>query len=99
VYDELTRLAEEQGNLVDIGLLQEDAHREGTAVVQDGLPRLLRRRPTRPRGARRDLYTHVKAEDAAEILQATTEGRVVERLVLPRPVSGDAYERPEGSPF
>lgn len=99
LYEELVRLANEAGSLVDIDLLKEDAHRKGNAVIQTGCRGFCAAGPLvhiEPGGV---LYTHVKAEDAAEILQATERGEVVERLVYRDPASGEPYAHPDESPF
>ena len=99
VYEELSRLMRERGDLVDIELLQEDEKRAGSAVVHTGCRGFCAAGPLvhiEPAGV---LYTHVRAEDAAEILEATLRGDVVRRLVYRDPVNGEPYTRPEASPF
>lgn len=99
IYEELTRLAAETGSLVDIDLLMEDEAREGNAVVKTGCRGFCAAGPlvhVEPAGV---LYTHVKAEDAGEILQAALRGEVVERLVYRDPASGEPYPQPEAAPF
>ncbi|MHB1357711.1 MAG: NADH-ubiquinone oxidoreductase-F iron-sulfur binding region domain-containing protein [Anaerolineae bacterium] len=99
VYDEFKRLVETAGNLVDIELLHEDDNREGDAVVPTGCLGFCGAGPLvriEPLGV---LYTYVKPEDAAEILQATNRGGVVARLVYQNPETGEPYTTPEESPF
>lgn len=99
VYEALTRLAREAGVLVDIDLLLEDHQQEGAVVVQTGCRGFCAAGPlvhVEPGGV---LYTHVKAEDAEEILQAALRGGVVERLVYRDPASDEPYARAEESPF
>ena len=81
IYEELVRLVQETGSLVDIELLAEHESIRGNTVVQTGCRgfraagSLVHIKPT---GV---LYTHVKAEDAAEILEATMRDEVMWRLV------------------
>jgi NADH-quinone oxidoreductase subunit F len=99
VYEELHRLVAESGALVDVALLDEHHDREGNAVVQTGCRGFCAAGPLvhiEPSGI---LYTHVKAADAAEILDAAVKGEVVRRLVYRDPVTEEPYARPEESPF
>jgi NADH-quinone oxidoreductase subunit F len=99
LYDELVRLAKSTGDWVDIDLLLEEEHREGTAVVGTGCQGFCAIGPLvriDPSGV---LYTHVHAEDAADILQAALNGQVLERLVYRDPATSEPYAHPDDSPF
>ena len=99
VYDELIRLVGETGSLVDIQLLEENKERRGNAVVQTGCRGFCAAGPLihiEPSGV---LYTHVKPQDAAEILAAALSGKVVRRLVYRDPNTDEPYAHPEESPF
>jgi NADH-quinone oxidoreductase subunit F len=99
VYDALKYLAQQDGSLVDIELLQENAQRSGQAVVQTGCRGFCAAGPLvhiEPSGV---LYTHVRAADAKEIYDATLRGEVVRRLVYQDPATGEPYAHPDESPF
>jgi NADH-quinone oxidoreductase subunit F len=99
VYEALAGEITAHSQLVDVRLLHEDPTSSGDAVVQTGCRGFCAAGPLvhiEPAGI---LYTHVKPEDAAEIVSATLQGQVVRRLVYRDPVTDEPYANPDASPF
>ena len=99
LYDRLVALVRATGDLVDVSLLADDCTCEGTAVVRTGCRGFCAAGPLvqiEPQGV---LYTHVKATDAEEIMEAIRTGTVVDRLVYRDPQTGQHYDNPADSPF
>ncbi len=99
VYEQLRELIEEKQLLVDLELLTHDHDAEGIGVVTTGCRGFCAAGPlvqVEPSGI---LYTHVRPDDADELLEATLNGDVVERLVYRDSQTDVPYEHPEESPF
>lgn len=99
VYDEFVRLLGESGLLTTVDLLL-TGEEGGVTVGKSGCHGFCQMGPlvrVEPQGI---FYTHVKAEDAAEIVEKTiVAGQVVERLLYHDPASGQSSITEEGVPF
>lgn len=98
VIAEFRRLIAERGLLVDVDALMEG--KDGMAVVHSGCHGFCQQGPLvriEPQGF---FYTHVKPEDAAEIVEETLiNGRPVERLLYRNPADGSRALTEEAIPF
>ena len=99
VYSALKQLIAERGALVDLELLAQDSHAEGVGVVRTGCRGFCAAGPLVQIDPSGVLYTHVRAEDARDIVEQALAGGVVERLLYRDPQTGIPYAHPEDSPF
>ncbi len=97
IFDALKALIEEKGLPVEIGLM-EDPHSPGIGLKKSGCHGFCEMGPLvriEPQGW---LYTKVKVEDCAEIVETTIEkGECVDRLVYKR--DGEIYREQSEIPF
>lgn len=100
VYKAIKQEVEARGAFVTIDVLLEKEEETGVAVVKSGCHGFCEMGPLvrlEPSGV---LYTKVKAEDAAEIVEALLrDGKPVERLLYRHPVTGEVYAEEEEIPF
>lgn len=99
VYEALKKEVEARGAYVTVDLLLE-GEKTGVAVVKSGCHGFCEMGPLvrlEPSGI---LYTKVKAEDAAEIVEALLSGgEPVARLLYRHPLTGQVYEAEHQIPF
>ncbi|HHT48389.1 MAG TPA: NADH-quinone oxidoreductase subunit NuoF [Firmicutes bacterium] len=99
VYAALKQEVEARGEYVTVDLLLEE-EKTGVAVVKSGCHGFCEMGPLvrlEPSGI---LYTKVKAEDAAEIVEALVSGgKPVERLLYRHPLTGEVYAEEHQIPF
>ncbi len=100
VYAALKKEVEARGAFVTVDLLLEEEEKTGVAVVKSGCHGFCEMGPLvrlEPSGI---LYTKVKVEDAAEIVEALlTGGEPVARLLYHHPVTGEVYAAEHQIPF
>jgi NADH-quinone oxidoreductase subunit F len=99
LYNRLARAVAERKTAVDLHLLAEESDCRDVAVVKTGCHGLCAEGSlvqVEPAGV---LYTRVKPDDAEELLAATLQGTVVERLLYRDHTTGEPYPSVEESPF
>jgi NADH-quinone oxidoreductase subunit F len=99
IYEALKKAVETKGNFVSVEMMLEDGC-SGTTVVKSGCHGFCEMGPLvriEPAGT---LYTKVKKEDAAEIVEALASGQgPVTRLLYHHPTTGEVFAEEENIPF
>ncbi|NLW56297.1 MAG: NADH-quinone oxidoreductase subunit NuoF [Firmicutes bacterium] len=99
VYQALKQEVEARGEFVTVDLILEE-EKSGVTVVKSGCHGFCEKGPLvrlEPSGV---LYTKVKPEDAAEIVEALiNNGEPVERLLYRHPVTGEVFAQENQIPF
>ena len=99
VYDALKACAEADEGLVDVQVLLHDEKKSGTSLVKTGCHGFCAQGPLVSVMPGDILYTHVKAEDAAEIYESAKAGKIVDRLLYVDPATKISYAKASESPF
>jgi NADH-quinone oxidoreductase subunit F len=99
IYEALKKAVETKGNFVSVEMMLEDGC-SGTTVVKSGCHGFCEMGPLvriEPAGT---LYTKVKKEDAAEIVETLGSGQgPVTRLLYHHPTTGEVFAEEENIPF